>query len=491
MKKSFKLIKLLLFVALFSTNAIFATGKINPAVLEKTKKAIVTINTRVAISAYINPGSWTGTGFVTDKENGFIVTNNHVIGPASVGTYFVTFHNGQQVEAKLAYYDLWQDYAVLKIDKSEIPSSVEQIVFSKESAATNQSVLVVSNTEGQDFSFHTGYVSGMYEINGDMPQCSYVINLNLTGGASGSPIMNDKNEAIGVLYGGGKTYVFALKGQYVQKAIDGLKSNKSPTRQHIGVISELYSLDKAVKHRNFPKKEMQEFLKNFPNARNRVVSIQNVLTGSPAEKAIKSGDIIWEIDGKPLGGNLEIFDNGMDNAAKNTVKLTIYRDGKRLEQDVALYDINNNKVKRMINFAGATFFESDDYTSAKSGIPLNALSIANVQVGSSFSVLPTGFFYQDRTLYRLFIRSIGQYNTSNLDDIVKNIPNIIKQKFVTIKFRNHSPYFHAFNSTLISSHDDMQADIVFDSIDTKPRALKYDYKTMEWITEDIILDNEN
>ena len=88
------------------------------------------------------------------------------------------------------------------------------------------------------------------------------------------------------------------------------------------------------------------------------------------------------------------------------------------------------------------------------------------------------FFHEDRTLYRLFVRSIPKYTLSNLNDLITNIPSIIKQKFVTMRFRNHLPYFQPYNNTLVSSHDDMTSDIVFDSIDTKPRILKYDSKAM-------------
>ncbi len=485
MKKSIKLIKLLLFISLLSYQMICRASQPSPHVLEKAKKAIVTIDTRATISAYKTPGNWTGTGFITDKKNGFIVTNHHITSPASIGTYLITFYNGKQAEANLVYYDLWQDYAILKINTSDIPNAAEEIIFSKMPVAQNQNVLVVGNAEGKDFSFHTGYISGLYEIAGDMPQSSYVINLNSTGGASGSPILNEKNEAIGLLYGGGKTYVFALKGSYVQKGLDSLKQDKEPIRKHIGVMSELYSLDKAVKHRNFPKEQMDEFLTKFPDSRNKVVSVQYTINGSPSEGIMKPGDIIWEVNGIPLGGDLAVLDNEMDKTDDNNVKLTIYRDGKKIDRTIQLYDINANKVNNIVNFAGALFFESDDYVSAKSGIPLKALTIANVQIGSSFSVIPTGFLHEDRTLYRLLIRSIDKYTINSLNDLITNIPNIVKQKFVTMRFKNYLPYFQSYNNTLVSSHNDMVSDIVFDSIDIKPRILKYDTKSMEWVTEDI------
>ena len=139
---------------------------------------------------------------------------HHVVGRASVGTYFVTFHNGQQTEAKLVYYDLYADFAILKIDPKDFPKEIEVVEFTNEIPKLGSDVFIVGNTEGQGFSFHSGYLSDLYEVSGEMPQGSYIINMNSTGGASGSPVLNTDNKAIGVLYGGGKTHSLALKGSY-------------------------------------------------------------------------------------------------------------------------------------------------------------------------------------------------------------------------------------------------------------------------------------
>ncbi|WP_395476596.1 S1C family serine protease [Rickettsia endosymbiont of Pantilius tunicatus] len=489
MKKLLILPKILFIVNLFLlNNIVLASSEISSSIFEKAKKAIVTIDTRIAVSAYEDTNSWTGTGFINDKKNGYIVTNTHVIGLSSIGTYFVTFYNGEQAEAKLIYYDIWQDYAVLKVVSNDIPDSAMEIPFSSESPKLNQKVFVVGNTEAQGFSFHTGYLSDLYNIDGMMPQGTYIINLNVTGGASGSPVLNDKIEAIGVLYGGGKTHSLALHGDYVIRTLESLKNNKEPTRQHIGIISDLYSLNKAVRHNNFPKEEMDKYIKKFPDSRNRVISIKTVLAGSPAEKVLKAGDIIWAINDKELGGNLAMFDREMDNSKNAVTKLTIFRDGKKLEQTVNLYNVNNNKISRMINFGGAIFFEVDDYFSNKSGIPLKSLAIASVQSGSSFSSIPTFFTKDYKNVYRLQIFEIKDLKLNNLDDLIKLMPNITKDKFITIRFKNYQPYYAHFGyNEIISSHDEMRADITLDSIDTKPYILKYNNVSHEWDAENIKL----
>ena len=198
-----KIIKIFL-IFLVSTSVVTkASGTVKVKDIEKIKKAIVTINSRVSVSAYQNTGSWSGTGFIADLEKGFIVTNNHVVGRAAVGTYFITFHNGQQAEAKVAYYDHYADFAILKINPQELPEQVEKIEFSNKEPSLGDEVFIVGNTEDQGFSFHSGYLSDLFDINGQMPQGSYVINMNTTGGASGSPVINSESKAIGILYGGG------------------------------------------------------------------------------------------------------------------------------------------------------------------------------------------------------------------------------------------------------------------------------------------------
>ena len=186
MLKFLKVFAITLFVL---TTKVYADGtKIKE--IEKIRKAIVTINSRIPVSAYMNTGSWSGTGFIVDGQKGFLVTNSHVVGRVSVGTYFITFHNGQQAEAKVVYYDQYADFAIMQIDPKAFPTEFEIVEFTNEIPKLGSDVFIVGNTEGQGFSFHNGYLSDLYEINGEMPQGSYVINMNSTGGASGSPILN-------------------------------------------------------------------------------------------------------------------------------------------------------------------------------------------------------------------------------------------------------------------------------------------------------------
>lgn len=481
-----KILKVFAVIVFFISSNTNAKDKIEN--IDKIRKAIVTINSRVPVSAYQNTGGWSGTGFIVDDKNGYLVTNNHVVGRASVGTYFITFHNGQQAEAKVAYYDMYADFAILKVNPTDFPKEIEHIDFTDEMPKLGTDVFIVGNTEGQGFSFHNGYLSDLYEINGEMPQGSYVINMNSTGGASGSPVLNSDNKAIGVLYGGGKTHTLALKGSYVQHVLAELKTGKqTPTRNHIGIITTLYSLDKAVKHHGFDKQEMEKYIKESPDSRNRVIIIHSILPGGTAESTLKPGDILWEIDGKKIAADLTIFDLGMNNAKSNKISLTIIRNGQKLTKNIKLYDIEKNKVSRMLDFAGGLFFEADDFVTSKSGIPIGSVALANVQTGSSFSSIPEMFVQNYKSIYRIWIKSLNRTNISNLSDLISVTNKAISDKFINVEYRNFQPYYPSFapDSGFISAHKNLMQDITFDSIDTKPRILKFDKQKSEWVSEGI------
>lgn len=481
-----KIIKIFLIAIIFTTaKADFAIEKQEG--IEKIRQAIVTINSRVSLCAYENNGTWSGTGFIVDLEKGFLVTNAHVVGRACSGTYFITFYNGQQAEAKVTYYDMYADFAILKIDPQELPKQIEKIEFTDKSPSLGDKVFIVGNNEDQGFSFHSGHLSDLFDIRGNMPQGSYIVSLNVAGGSSGSPLLNSDNKAIGVNYGGAQTYALALKSSYVTDVLNAFKNNQPPQRKHIGIISALYSLDKAVKHRHFPKGEMEAYVRKFPDVRNRVIIVKSVIAGSAAKEVLMPGDIIWTVNNKELGGDLTVFDRAMNNSNTDNINLTIFRDGKKLEVKVPLYDLEKHKIQKMLDFAGAIFFEVDDYSASMSGAPIGKIAIANVQTGSSFSEIYEAYTQDYKNIYRLVLKSLNGKKVENLEDLIRAANEAIKQKFVNIDYKNYQPYYPYFDAVkgFISNHENLTQDITFDSIETKPRLLRYDNKTNEWVSEEV------
>lgn len=468
----------------FIPNLSFA-GDIPPEILENIRKGVITIDSRISVSAYQDKGNFKGTGFIADKKSGLVVTNAHIISPASIGIYYVNFFNGKQSEAKLLYYDSWQDFAILKIDPSEFPDDAQDIPFSKDLPKRGQDVFIVGNNEAQGFSFHSGYLSNLYDINGHMPQRTYVVNLNVTGGSSGSPLVNLKGEALGINYGGSKTYGLSLKGEYITYALDYVKKNQIPVRKHIGAMLDIYSLDKAVNHRHFPRDKMEKYIKDKPDFRNKVIVVNHTLNNSGAHKKLMPGDIIWEVNKKMLGPDLFMLDDAMNRSKTGFINLTIYRDGKEMNIDVPLYNVMDYQVSKLIDFAGAIIFKADDFSAAKYGMAMGDIGFVHVKDGSGLSKIPTLVRYADKITYRLKIEKLNKRKVTDLDSIAAMLPEIVKEKFITIDFTNYQPYFEGFNQVFQSGHHNMSSDITLDALDVKPRIMEFDFAKGQWKVEEI------
>lgn len=480
-KMSFKKIYLLIISACIFSISSFADNYEN--LIIKTRKSVVKITARASIDPTGNPGNWNGSGFISNKEKGLIITNAHVVGKNAVATYDITFYTGQQAKANLVYCDQWQDFALLQVDPNTIPLDSEAIKVSNKIGKLNEKVYVVGNTEGQDFSMHSGFISTLYEISGEMPQDTYVVNLNISGGASGSPLLTEKGEAIGLVYGGGKTYGLALKGSYLVDAISAINAGREPKRQHVGVISDLYSLDKAIKHRKFPKSVMEKYMREFPDARNKAIVVLYNIPGTPAESFFKAGDIIWEVDDVKIGSGLYELDKALDKSRSGQVNVKVYRDGKIVTGEVKTYDINKHRITEILEIAGGYFYHADDFIAAKRGVKLGSLALTNVKEGSSLSVIPYAWYHGQSRKYMLMPTKINDMPVKNLRDLESVIGKAIENKYVKFDFFNYQPYIENFNSNLNSVQTDLTFDVELDNIDAEPRRIYFDKSTNEWKSE--------
>lgn len=473
----FKKSKLIIFAAIFVFNCSI-NADIKPEIIDRVKKSVVTLYVNTSLSAYENSGKHTGTGFIIDKKQGLVLTNAHVAGGANIAHYHASFYNGKEADAKLVYYDPWLDYAFLKLDIAEIPEAVRQINFSNKNPQIGQNVFIVGNNEGQSFSIHTGTINNLYGISGKMPQHSITMSMNSRGGSSGSAVLNEQGEAVALNYGGSDTYGLALHPSYIRYALENIQKNHLPTRKHIGVFLGEYSLDKAVKYTNFPKKLVTEYIKKYPDSRNKSLTVTSYLKGSPASKFLKPGDIIWKINNKEIGPSLSLFDLEL-NKCKESAHLTIYRNDKLIEIDIPIYNMENNKINEMIYFAGGLFFEMDDYWARICGAEQKSLTIANVDAGSSLSNINPFFSNAGKIRYYIKIDNIANYQVSNLNDLIKNIPDISKKEYYSIYYYNYLAS-QGFNGVYYFSHDYLISDIRNSLYDAKPRIFKFDNNQYIW-----------
>ena len=259
-----------------------------------------------------------GSGFVI-SEDGFIVTNNHVIEGAD--EILIEFFPGGEpgVPAELIGTDPNTDIAVLKVDLDGLPY-VEFGDSNAEGARVGDWVMAMGNPLGQGFSVSAGIVSarnralsGTYD---DYIQTDAAINR----GNSGGPLFNMDGEVVGVNTailspnGGSIGIGFAMSSAVVTNVVDQLIEYGETRRGWLGVRIQDVTPD------------MVDAIEGLDLARGALVT--DVPAG-PAENAgMLAGDVILNFDGIEIEDTRELVRIVGNSPVGKEVPVAVLRDGE-------------------------------------------------------------------------------------------------------------------------------------------------------------------
>ena len=275
-----------------------------------------------------------GSGVVF-AEDGYIVTNNHVIEEGD--SYQVLMPDGEKVDAELVGADPSTDIAVLKISEEnaakltpvEIGSSSDLVIGSTAVAIGNPGGEVLSNTVTQ------GIVSALERTSVKASNTSRAISYiqhdaAINNGNSGGGLFNYKGQLIGLntlKYAGSAfssvTYEglgFAIPVETVQKIAGDLIEYGKVQRAQLGI--------QAYEYTNGPDEPSRRYA---PAG----VYAAEVNEGSPADEAgMKQYDYIYAVNGVRVTSMTEL-----------TTELDKYNEGDKVTVEVVRYDqIELNKV---------------------------------------------------------------------------------------------------------------------------------------------------
>lgn len=180
-----------------SASGLAAEYSVEANYLLKAEGYTVKIRTRVEYPTLKDKkGSFTGAGFLINKEKGWIATNAHVSSrnPESIE---IAFKDRRFVEAKLQFIDRYLDLAVLKVATKHIPKQTNQAELHCGSfPEIGSKVGAYGHPMSLDFSVTNGIVSGLrYKSNRYWVQTDAAIN----SGNSGGPLIDVKTgKVIGI-----------------------------------------------------------------------------------------------------------------------------------------------------------------------------------------------------------------------------------------------------------------------------------------------------
>lgn len=296
-------------------------------VYQKVSPSIVSI-----VVDEIQMGSESSGSGVIMSEDGYVITNNHVVDGGD--RFTVILHDSTSYQAELIGTDEQTDLAVLKIDAKNL-SAAE--FGNSDQVQVGDRAFAIGSPGGVEFqnSFTGGFISA---INRNVTINDRVMNLIQTDtainpGNSGGALINADGQVIGItssklsasssdsasIEGMG----FAIPTTTVKEVVDQLIANGHVTgRPAIGISG--YDID-----------EMRASYYNIPQG----VMVKSVDTASDAYKqGIKEGDIITGVNGKEITGMSDINTIKNDMKAGDQMTLTIYRSGKTVTVKITLVD---------------------------------------------------------------------------------------------------------------------------------------------------------
>ena len=275
-----------------------------------------------------------GSGVIIDADEGYIVTNNHVVEEAD--EILVTLKDGRQLEAKKIGSDAESDIALLQVEDDNL---TEIKMADSDRLRVGDFTVAIGSPFGLGQTVTSGIVSALgrsglnIENFEDFIQTDAAINSGNSGGA----LVNLRGELIGINTailgpnGGNVGIGFAIPSNMMNNLVNQIVEFGEVRRGVLGVAGRSVN---------------GEIVKAMALETTQGGFVEQVVADSAAAEAgIKAGDVITEVNGKMVKTFAELRGKIGSIGAGKKVKLTVIRDGKKKKFTVKLKQANTANVE--------------------------------------------------------------------------------------------------------------------------------------------------
>lgn len=358
---------------------------------------------------HYTPGKLASGSGVIISEDGYIVTNNHVIEGAS--EIVVTLNDHSTYKAKVVGTDPNTDLAVLKIDATGLPA----ITFgNSDKVEVGQWVLACGYPLNLQSTVTAGIISAKSRdigVNNEglNPIETYLqTDAAVNPGNSGGPLVNTEgrligiNSAIATPTGAFAGYAYAVPSNLVRKVVNDILKYGKVQRAFLGIYLKQQS-------------KMHAITAAFKNTGQQIkpgVAVAGVTEGGAAAQAgIQKGDRIVGIDAAKVVSQTDLLGLLARHHPGDKVEITYLRDGNKHHANVILKNKNGTTdiIKHSILDAlGAQFVTINSKQAEKLGIP------GGVLVGD----IGSGIINTQTDMHKYFvIVQVGNYPVNSVKDL--------------------------------------------------------------------------
>ena len=277
-----------------------------------------------------------GSGVVISAD-GFVVTNQHVIGEAEAEVT-VTVGDRREVRAKIIGVDSWTDLALLKVDATNLP-----VIPWGDSSKLRVAewVMAVGNPFSLSQTVTLGIVSALGRANVGITQYEDFIQTDaaINPGNSGGALINGRGELVGIntaifsQSGGYQGIGFAVPSNLVRRVIDDLTKFGRVRRGSIGLIEVLPLTARLADELRAPRTDG--------------IVVNQLHRESAAYKAgLEPGDIILSFNGSAVADPSQFVRMVSDSPIGSTARVEVLRDGRRQTIRIPIETQQERRVRR-------------------------------------------------------------------------------------------------------------------------------------------------
>ena len=270
-----------------------------------------------------------GSGVIISQD-GYIVTNNHVVGQAD--EINVKLNDGREFKGRIIGTDETTDLALVKIDAKDLPAIK---IGNSDNLKLGQWVLAVGNPFNLTSTVTAGIVSAKARTLGANGVESFIqTDAAINAGNSGGALVDERGELVGInsmIYsqtGSYAGYGFAIPTTIMNKVVADLKVYGTVQRAILGVQGQ--DVDKYI--------DLEKAKGNTPELGTvKGVYVAKITDGSAAEEVgLEQGDVITKIDEKEVGKMSELQEQIAQHKPGDKVKITYLRNKKEKTATVTL-----------------------------------------------------------------------------------------------------------------------------------------------------------
>jgi serine protease Do len=255
----------------------------------------------------------TGSGVIISPD-GYILTNNHVAGPAT--EIRVRLYDGREFIARRIGVDAETDLALVKINAQNLPYAT---LGDSSRLEQGEWVIALGSPFGLEQTMTAGIISATGRSFGGTYDNYLQTDASINPGNSGGPLINMVGEVIGIntmIYsrsGGSEGIGFSVPSNMAKKVKDALLTNGRVSRGYLGVsLQEAETAESGA-------------------------LVADVTNGGPASSAgLRNGDRIVEFDGKQVKSTKQLTEIIADAQVGKSINVKFVRDGREQSSSITL-----------------------------------------------------------------------------------------------------------------------------------------------------------